>query len=234
MKKRWLLVGLMISMLGLTGCTSAVPLTDDQENMIAEYMAKEILDSQEGYTQALIEPTPTPTPTPTAEPTVTQPPKALDTPTSGPSDQTSPGSDLASNQQANADFAQVIGMTNIKVEYTGYETVKELTEGSFHLEPSKGKELFLIQFDVTNTSKKEISFNLGSLDISYLLDLNTKLKVHPLVTLKDNDLRFIDLVIKAGETKHTLILFELDQKVKIKQANLIISREDKTAIIELK
>lgn len=236
LKKRWFLIGLFIAILSLTGCTSVVPLSEDEENMIAEYMAKGVLDSQEGYTEALFTPTPTPTPTPTStpEPISTPIPDATLTPT--PTNQPSnSGSSSSSNQQANADFEQVMGMTNIKVEYTGYEIVESLSEGSFHLDPpTKGKQLFIVRFDVTNTSKKQIPFRLGDLNISYLLDLNINQKENPLVTLIDNDLRFIDLKIKAGETKETFVFFEIDKKLKVEQANLIISREDKTAIIKLK
>jgi hypothetical protein len=218
-------------MLGLTGCASAISLTENEENMIAEYMAKGLLDSQEEYTQALLEPTPTPEPTP--EPT--QPPKELATPTPVTSEPTPGGEPSTStNQQANADFAQVMGMTNIKVEYTKYETVANLSESSYALEAAKGKELLVVYFDVTNTSKKALQFSLGDLDISYLLDLNMELKLKPLITSKNNDLRYIDLSIKKNETIETLLVFEVDKSVKIKDANLIISREDKTAIIKLK
>jgi hypothetical protein len=221
--------------LGLTGCTKALPLTEEEEGMVAELMAKELLESQEGYTQALIEPTEVPEPTKavaipvtaTATPTATPIPLPIVEPTKIITD------DL-SNQKANADFAQVMGMSNIDVEYIGYERLKSLTDGSYNFQATDGKELLVVKFNVKNTSKKELQFNLTDLDISYQLDINTEDKIKPIVTLKDNDLRFIDLKINANGARETVLIFAIDESLKIDKANLIISRDNKTAIIKLK
>lgn len=236
MKKRWLLVGLIICTLGVTGCTKALPLTEEEEGMVAEIMAKELLDSQEGYKQALVAPTEAPEPTKEASQeatiTATATPTISATPTLAPTEGSADND--SSNQYANADFAQVIGMSNIDVEYTGYERIKSLTGSSFNLEAPEGKELLIVKFDVINTSKKKLRFNLTDVDISYQLDINMKDKLKPLVTLKDNDLRFIDLKIKANGSTEAVLIFAVDQSLKIEKANLIISREHNTAIIKLK
>ena len=234
MKKRWLLVSLIICTLGLTGCTNALPLTQEEEGMVAEFMAKELLESQEGYTQTLIEPTEVPEPTKEAshEGTVTTAPTETTTPTVAPTSVSS--NDDSSNEYANADFAQVMGMSDIDVEYIGYERVQSISDSSFNLQSKEGEEFLIVKFDVKNTSKKELLFNLSDLDISYQLDINAEDKLKPLVTLKENDLRFIDLKLKANGTKETVLMFEIDKDLKIENANLIISREDKTAIIKLK
>lgn len=233
--KRLLLIGLLMGLLALTGCTSVTALSDDEENMIAEYMAKELLESQKEYTKVLYTPSPIPSATPTPRPKATLPPTTSATPTTVVSDSSS-GKDLdsASTQQANADFAQVMGMTDIKVEYTGYEILDSITEDVLSLSASKGKVLYMIKFNVTNNSDQDMQFQLRDLDISYRLDLNNKQKVKPLITLKDNDLRFIDLKLKANKTLETVVMFEVNQNIKMEHANLIISRDDKTAIIKLK
>lgn len=233
LKKRWLLVSLIICSLGLMGCSKPIALTEEQEGIVVELMAKELIESQEGYTQALIEPTTAPEPTKEAshDATATTAPTQTATPTVVP---TKGSSNSNMNQYANADFAQVMGMSNIDVEYIGYERVKSLSDNTINFEASEGKELLIVKFNVKNTSKKELRFNLTDLDIVYQLDINNEDKFKPLITLMENDLRFIDLKIKANETRETVVIFAVDRGLKIDKANLIISRDDKTAIIKVK
>ncbi len=230
MKRKCLFAGLLVSFLGLTGCTSAIPLTEDEENMIAEYLAETVLYDQDTYTEALIPPSPTPIPT--ATPSPTQPPEVTNAPTTSTTQNTENA--ISPNQQANADFVEVMGVSDIKAEYTGYDVKNGFTEEVFNLQASEGNELFVIKFDITNTSKEDKRFSLGDLDISYILDINTELNIKPLLTLKENDLRFIDMEVKAGKKIETLLIFEVKKGSKINTANLIISREDKTAIVKVK
>ncbi|MDD5934892.1 MAG: DUF5067 domain-containing protein [Clostridiales bacterium] len=230
MKKKWLLAGLMLSMIGLTGCTSAISLSEDEENMVAEYLAQVVLYDQDTYVEALVSPTPTPIPTVT--PTPTQSPEV----TKAPSNTSTQGSQTGTtaNQQANADYVQVMGISDLKAEYTGYEVEMAYTDASFNLQASKGNELFVVKFEITNTSKKDKEFSLGDLNINYILDINTGNNIKPLITLKDNDLRYINTKIKAGKKIEGVLMFEVKKETKVNTANLIISREDKTAIVKIK
>ena len=58
------------SLVILNGCLAdTYPLTEEEQNIIAEYAAGVLLRSDSSYTQALISPTPTPSPTPAPSPT---------------------------------------------------------------------------------------------------------------------------------------------------------------------
>ena len=227
MKKRCLFAGLAICILSMTGCASAISLTDAEEDMIAQSIAEIVLYDQENYTEALIEPTPTlePTQAPTATPSVSNDSQNVNSPS---------GSKDTTNQQANSDFVTVIGMSGISAEYNKYEIVESLKDDASNVQPAKGNELMVVTFHVTNTTKKDKKFVLGDLNIDYMLDVNTDTKIRPLLTLKENDLRYIDVLLKAGETKETILVFEIKKKLKIDSLNLIISRDDKTAIVKIK
>ena len=213
----------------MTGCASAISLTDAEEDMIAQSIAEIVLYDQENYTEALIEPTPTPTLEPTKAPTATPSVSNNSQNVTSPS-----GSNDTTNQQANSDFVTVIGMSGINAEYNKYEIVESLKDDASNVQPAKGNELLVVTFDVTNTTKKDKKFVLGDLNIDYMLDVNTDTKIRPLLTLKENDLRYIDVSLKAGETKETILVFEIKKKLKIDSLNLIISRDDKTAIVKIK
>lgn len=217
----------------MTGCASPISLNEKEENMIAESIAGIILYDQDNYTEALVEPTPTPTATPTPLPTIA-PTTAPVNPSDNSNSQSGSKDTSTPNQQANADFVEVIGMSGITAEYTKYEIVDSFKEDAFSLQPMKGNELLVITFDISNTTKKDKNFALGDLKIDYMLDINTDTKLRPLLTLKENDLRYIDVSLKAGETKETILVFEVKQKLNMDTLNLIISRNDKTAIVKIK
>lgn len=228
LKKRLLLVLAVVSMFGLTGCANSIRLTENENSIIAEYLAGVLLSQQKTYDQALIEPSPTPIPTLT--PTPLEVSKSNQDSDKG----SSSGSQSSSNVQANADFTEVIGIKNLTIEYTGYDMVSNFSDEYFSLDASKGKQLMVIKFDVKNTSKNAVRFQLADADIQYQLDINTGTIVKPQLTFMLNDLRYIDIEIGGKEVKETIVIFEVPKKQEIKTANLIISKDEKTAIVKLK
>lgn len=227
LKKRLLLALAVVSMFGLTGCANSIRLTEKENGIIAEYLAGVLLSQQKSYEQALIEPSPTPTPEPTKAPEPTKKP----TQTSGSGNS---WNDYSSNIQANADFTEVIGMKNISIEYTGYDMVNSFSDEYFSLDASKGKQLLVMKFDVKNALKKPVKLQLADANIQYQLDIDAGTMVKPQLTFMLNDLRYIDLEIGSKETKETILIFEVPKKQEIKAANLIISKENQTAIVKLK
>ena len=229
LKKRLLLALAVVSMFGLTGCANSIRLTEKENGIVAEYLAGVLLSQQKSYEQVLIEPSPSPTPTP--EPTKAPEPTKKPTQTSGSGNS---GNGHSSNIQANADFTEVIGMKNIAIEYTGYDMVNSFSDEYFSLDASKGKQLLVMKFDVKNSSKKPVKLQLADANIQYQLDIDAGTMIKPQLTFMLNDLRYIDLEIGSKETKETILIFEVPKKQEIKAANLIISKENQTAIVKLK
>lgn len=232
MRKKTLLVVFCVCIFGLTGCESAVSLTDNEENVIAEYLAGVLLARDENYDQALIEPTPTPIPTAVPTQAVTATPEAEKTTEQ---QAASNGSSQSGNQQANADFTQVVGIDGLKIEYNGYEVSDSYESGdSYRLDANSNKSLFVVKFVIENTKDKALNLNLGKYNINYQLDLDAKKTIRPLLTYLDNDMRYLDVKIDANSKMETVIVFEVDKKLKYETANVVISKEDQTAIIKVK
>lgn len=230
LKKGRILIGLTACMLCLSGCTSAISLTENEENVIAEYLAQALLRSDENYTESLIEPTPTPTETPT--PTQTMAPSPVITETvNAPLE--SGDSAASSNKQANADFAQVIGIDGISTEYVRYDIISSVTDESFSVD-LRTQDMFVVSFSITNQTSKDIDLDLGPLNISYKLNLDVKKNVKPLITIFEDDLRYLDTTIKGNDTIYAVVIFGVDKNVTFDTSNVIISRDDKTAIIKIK
>lgn len=218
-----------LSMLLLTGCASSISLTDNESDVVAEYIAGLMFKYDKNYEEALILP----------EESEEEVVKATPTPTQGAisdSDKvtTSQNSNHDANLQAVSDFTEVIGVKNLKIEYSGYEVKDSISDDYFNIESGKEKNLVIVKFKLINTSSKDIPLNLTKSNISYQLDINTGNFQKPLLTFLDNDLRLIDTTVKANSTLDTVLVFDVSDNVDLNVVNVIISNLQKTAIIKLK
>lgn len=225
LKKRiQFLAGAVLTAVSFFGC-SKISLTDEQNDMIAEYLAGVILRNEQNYTEKLVTPTPIPSPTPSPVPT-----GSPVNPSVTPED-TSSGT--SGNTQASADYTQVVGAAGLKFTYQGYELKKELFDGVINL-GEKDKQLLLISFEIENTTEQPITLNLGSEKIQYQLDFGSGKMERPMLTFLDNDLRFMDLTIKAKSKETGVVIFSVKEDQDLSRTNLIISKDSLTAIVELK
>lgn len=229
MKKRILLVGLALSIFGLSGCDKPINLSEKEEDMVAEYIAGAVLNSQDGYKEKLISPTPIPTATPV-------PTKTVETSDiqEKEDDNKSVASSTDYNSQANADLTEVIGVKKVTAEYKNWQIIKAFEESGFNLQPQKGNVFIGIKFTLKNTSDHVIKVDLSNKAVRYMLHINQSKKVYPSLTMLENDLQTASCEIKAGEEKEMALIYEVSGKLKIDQLNLIAYTDDKTAIIKVK
>jgi hypothetical protein len=89
-------------------------------------------------------------------------------------------------------------------------------------------------FTATNKKKSKNTLNLSKEEVLYQLDINVGTVYKPQFTLLENDLQYIDLAFKGGESKTVLLVFEISKEADISNINLIISKEDRSEIIEIK
>lgn len=224
-----------LSMILLTGCASSISLTDNESDIVAEYVAGLVFKFDKNYEEALIDPeedgeenevvatlTPTTSPSPTSVEG-----ENVDSTKKG-------NSNTDANIQANSDLAEVIGFKKLSIEYSGYEVKENLSDSYFNIESGEGKKLLIAKFKLKNNTKKDVTLNLSNTEVLYQLDINTGNFQKPLLTFLDNDLRLIDTAVKANSTLDTVLVFTVPDNVNLDVVNVIISRAHKTAIVKLK
>lgn len=236
MKKRILWGIAAAGMLLLTGCVAETyALTEEEQDIIAEYAATVLLRNDENYyTEALLSPTPTPTPLPTSTPTPTPVPTAAPTPTGGSTGAS--GNRGEAEIQANADLNQVFGLAGLRVEYIDYQLMDVYlleNNSSVMLRASEGKQLLVVNMRVKNTAGILQEFDFGGQSISYQLDCNEKNFVRPELTVLEEDMLYMTIQLMPGEEKDCLLVFQVGQDSDLSDANLIVSRGDYTAIVSL-
>lgn len=230
MRKKILLAA-AASLVLLNGCMGETyPLTEEEQDIIAEYAAGVLLRNDEGYTQALVTPTPTPSPEPTLTPTP-EPTAAAGEDETGGSHGGNGGGD--NTVTANAALNEVYGLEGLLVEYDGYELLESISEenGTYLVSAEDGRMLLKVNFVLTNTAGIEQSFDFGAQNINYQLDCNEKKFLQPKIT--GLDMLFLNITLAPGGSSKGCIIFEVSSTVEPEDCNVIVSRDTYTSILAL-
>ncbi len=234
------LVIILILILSLTGCIKEYTYTEEQTDIYGEYIAGTLLASDENYNSKLISfddikekegvesiLTPTPIPTPTST-------HASPIPT--PTWEGSFGEDDTNNIE-DYTLNEVIALESFNVQYNGYklqETYPEnFMDAYFSITPSAGKQLLVLSFIVENTSNKESDINLVQPKVNYEIHVGNSNIHKPMLTLLENDLQYIDLIMDAGERETALLIFEVSNDIDMDDVKLGLSKDDKAMTMPL-
>lgn len=239
--KRLLIMIICFLGVALTGCMKDYPLTEAQTDIVAEYMASRLLENDKQYTPSLIsyqeieEIKNIPLeddilPKPTEIPEVEDDDINDNTPTD------TSDSDLSDNIQYT--LSEVIGDPNFDIQYTGYQLADTYPEDEsnlvFSVDPRFGYQLLVANFTIENISNTDNTIDLSKTSIQYQLDINVGTIYKPELALLENNLRYIKYDIKSGAKIPAVLIFEVNKDIDMADINLIVSRDARTEIIEIK
>ena len=230
MKKRiWIAAVAAASLITLNGCLAETyPLTEEEQNIIAEYAAGVLLRSDATYTQALLTPTPLPNPSPklTKAPTPTPAEK---------NDGKGSASKGDSEVKENSSLNDVSGLEGLLVEYDSYEVVDQIKETGGYVVPfESGKKLVKLKFTLTNTAGIDQVFDFSKQNINYQLDCKENSFITPMITALSGDMLYMKATLAPGESCDGYVIFRIPEKAESKINNVIISRDSYTSIVSLK
>ncbi len=221
---------LCFSMFALTGCISSKDLTEQEEDIIAEYSAGILLQNEDKYERKLVRqdmplvPEQTTAPQVNAEPE-TPPVQTLD---SGAGGETETESEVPLNE-----IYQIEGM---EAAYDSYMVCKKYTEsGTSEISAKKGNILYVVKYKVKNTTSKKLKVNLIKRKIAYSLALDgTSYDATPSF-LKNGGLNYLETTIKAHSSEEAMLVFEVPETAKnAASAAVTVRIQDKKATQALK
>lgn len=240
--KKLVLIMLFLAMLSLTGCIHEYQLSEEATDVVAEFMAGTLLEHDENYETKLL------------DQKELEGAKAEDKEEADSSGEEN-SKDESSQESAtdvkepedNEDISEperdytiteVIGAKGFNITYNSYKLCnvypEDETNAYFSLTPLEGNQLFVASFTVENTSKKEKRLDLRKSKVDYQLDINVGTIYKPLLTLLENNLKYIDMSIGGGKKEEVLLIFEVSKDTQMEDINLIISNGGKTEIIDIK
>ena len=241
MRRKMVAVVLSAAVL-LTGCTDVPDLEGTVQKMEAEYIAAALLKYdkyyQDGldYDRSVLEATPTPTPTVTPTP-VSSPENTATAGAQGfQSEPASAGAVNSTPEEQLVSLNQIYNQKDIQIRAGHYVIKKSLGNSWARITPREGKKLVVVHFTVRNTGTQKRKVNLLKQkdSLQYQLVVDGSSLGSPLLTILEEDLQFFQQTIAAGKSRQAVLVFEADASLKIKNAELVVSRDGYTAKAALK
>ncbi|SHJ84901.1 protein of unknown function [Anaerocolumna jejuensis DSM 15929] len=252
MKKTFLVLVLACGLL-LTGCAQLTKLTDKQSDVIAEYMAGSVLRYTDNYMEALVYPEDKGTDDKQTLDKMSD--KASDTSKDAASEATKNSQSgnaadaAAKDNSANStskdaknanklnyqEFYKNLSDNTYQVKYTGFKLYDSYAQRDnyFTLQPTGGRKLLIMSFEVKNDTKKAIKMNLGKIHIDYKLNLADGKSYKPMVTLLDTDLNYLNYTLKSGKSDDAVLVFDVPKDLNSEGLTLSISLNGQNTAIDL-
>lgn len=234
--KRLLVVFICVSMITLTGCMKEYTLSEKNTDIMAEYMAGRLLETDKKYSPSLLsyhEITDLNKNTPETE----QKPEPVE-PTVAPDDQDYNNDDITPSDGEHYTLSEIIGDSRFDIQYVDSIFADTYPEDEsnlvFSVDPREGYQLLVVNFSVENRTDKDETIDLSQAKIQYQLDINVGTIYKPQLALLENNLQYINLKVKAKVKIPAVLIFEVPGDIDMSDINLIVSRDKKTEIIEIK
>ena len=231
--KKVFLIFISILAVSLTGCMKKYPLTEENTNVVAEYMAGLLLKYDKRYSSDLLSYQEMKETSDNAEDKEEVKNENKDETTQGIIDSKNDAvnEDKGSNKSEIKEYtlSEIIGENDFDIQYVGYRTADTLSDDKtnqvFSVDSRQGYQFFVVELSFENKTDSEKLLNLIKPDVKYLLNTNNKDTYKPQSVLLENNLLFINTNIKAGEKLSAILVFEVPKDTDLTNVNLVISNE---------
>lgn len=233
--KRISSVGLIIMLASglLAGCAKKVELTEEEQDLVAEYAAQIVLKHDKNYNSKLKE----------VETEETVKEDSSDKPSDITDDNNieTVSDDNIHTDNANnaASLSDAFGFTGLTIEYTGYQVVDSYPQTSdmaFVLNPTGDMKLLILKFNVKNNTDSTVDVNMMPVETVLKSVVNDNSKYNALVTLLMDGLNTFSGPVNAGESQELVLAFHtpFQDDGSIESLSLQVSKDGSTSIFDLK
>ena len=184
-------------MISLSGCNSGVSLTKEENDIIANYAAKVVVKTTYvDYTYI---------------PVIREPDYSAEDYPQEPA--TDPEGNIITVENDYAPLADYVDMENVKISYKGCVVGNEYPvdgDALFVLEADTGRQLVVVEYDITNTGESELVYSTPEEKPVFRLVVGNDMKVRSFKNILLNDFSSMDsFTIAPGETRTAVIVFQV-------------------------
>lgn len=231
--RRLLVIFISVLALLFTGCMKAYPLTEEETDIVAEYMAGLLLAKDKNYSLSLL----------SYDEVKELSNQATTNTKEEPIEETDKDNVLDNESEINSldktnSLSEVIGNKNFEIQFTGYKLAdtypEDETNRVFSIDPRKGNQLLIVNFTLENLNNKDMTIDLSKEKIQYQLKINGENIYKPLLVLLENNLQYINMKIAANSKIPTVLIFELEKDTDLSKISLLVSNNSKSKEIEFK
>ncbi len=233
MKKK-LCVLTMVTVAALTGCSNGPDLSRLDNSLAAQYVADALLRNDKNYDESLdydhslLQATPAPTPVPTPVPS--------DSENGESAEKTTPGSEGAKPSETveSVSMSDIYGVSGIKLQAGTYRTMSSYGSDFAVCTAKKGNKLVVVNFTVTNTTKKKKQVNLAKVKMQAELLSGDESLGSPLLSIVDGDLQYFNAKMGGGQTKQGVLIFEVSKSTKVNNVKVRFAKGSKEAVVSVR
>ena len=246
----------MLLCLLLVGCVEYPPISEEQENMVAEYAGGVLLRYSHRYDLRLVsndldedgvedggsvsgeaaeveEAGETPGPEATETPEKTEEPKSPETPEESATDTPEAPEPTEEPTVSLNDLYAIPGL-DFTYQSAKFANRYPQNDDSLAITPEGGQVLYVVSFRIKNTSGKTKRVNLTDRAFHYELEIGGETVLPSISLLPNGGLNYLMTRIKPGETEDAVLIFNLDDDKRGTKGNVLsITEGDKTARISL-
>ena len=222
---------LLVTACIMSGCGSStkIELTNEQNDMIAEYIAGALLRYDMRYEEELIYASDAEVILEDESSQVQQPveTKAPEVETQEP-EQTETAEEV---EIVYSSLDEVFALDGVTITYKNsdfYKSYPEKGSDYFVIEPAASKKLMVAKFQLSNNSGKKQKIDLSGAGIKYSLNIGGT-DYTPLLTALPEDLRYLKINLEKEKKKTVIVVFEVNENAKLSDAKLTITRDALTA-----
>lgn len=237
MKKRGISCGVAaLCMVLLTGCGAALPpMTEAQQDAIAEYAAALVMRHTRDYSSRLVD----------LSLYEEKEPEETEEPESGGMDETAdtPVIDNTGNNDNSGDamayqsIDSLLVPEGVLINYTGSALLDSYPDSSsdeapyFALDAATGKKLLVMTFSLQNTTGEEKNLDVNAIAPRCVVRINDTERTHVISTMLLDDLSTFEGSLAAGEEIPLVLLAEVDDTLEtIEKLELTVSTEAGSAV----
>ncbi|MCH5266268.1 MAG: hypothetical protein J1F02_10245 [Lachnospiraceae bacterium] len=226
---------ILLSVAGLSGCVHIKDLDERQSDLIAEYSAGVLLQYSDTYERRLIpqEQEEEETGSATAEPS------AVTAPTPSPAPASSEGGSQTGQEPAPEETVQEVSLDTIynidglEFSYDTYEFCSRYQNST--IMAGKGEMLLVVSFRIHNVSGADKKVDLKKSGITYPLDIDGE-KYDPTISwLENGGLDFLSTTIPKGKTETAVLIYNVSkEKQQATEISLAVEKGEERAVIPLR
>ena len=234
MKKREISCGIAaLCLILFTGCGATLPpMTDAQQDAIAEYAAALVMRHTRDYSSRLVD----------LSLYEEKEPEKIEEPESGGMDATADTPVIDNSDDNNIDetvyqsIDALLVPDGVVITYMGSQILDSYPENEdddlfFALDASTGKKLLVLRFSLQNTTVEEKNLDIFSVAPRFVMKINETERTHAISTMLLDDLSTYIGSLAAGEEISLVLLAEIDNTLDtIEKLELTVSTAEESAV----
>lgn len=245
-KFRWITVILTSClMVSLTGCTSAIPeLTEDEQDMVTQYMADLLLKYDANYQESLLEEEELAIALEEQrqreeEARLQEEEQARLEQEKLEASQPDEIETTEEPQYAGTDaMSEAVGIEGVEFDYLGYELVSQYPEAAgdelvFAMTPTEGNELLVMKFNLANVGAADCEVDMINQGTIFAIKVNDGSYSSTLTTLLENDLSTLVTTIPVETGTEVVLISEVSAGTQIDSLILYVRAQDGNLEIQL-